>query len=143
MMDKKLNDEEIIQSLRQCASDEGGCVGCVLKDMHCANCIRRLQAESLNLINRQKAEIERLGKVAGKDFNQWNMLAEKTKQHYADLYEDAKDSIKAEAYKEFVNKLKNSNEFYGSIRAIGNVDKMDCIVNCIDNLLKEMVGEEE
>lgn len=53
------------------------------------------------------------------------------------------EQIKAEAYKEFVNRLKNSNEFYNRIRAIGNVDKMDSVVNCVDNLLKEMVGDEE
>lgn len=49
------------------------------------------------------------------------------------------EQIKAEAYKEFVDRLKNSNEFYNSIRAIGNVDQADCVVNCIDNLLKEML----
>ena len=127
-MDKKLTDEEIIQSLGQCASDDGGCVGCVLKDMHCANCIRRLQAESLALIKRQATEIEKLQE-------EFLLIFEKMESEY-----DAK--IKAEAYKEFVNKLKNSNEFYDSIRAIGNVDKMDRVVNCIDNLLKEMEGNE-
>lgn len=50
---------------------------------------------------------------------------------------------KKEAYKEFVNRLKNSNEFYNCIRAIGSVDKMNSVINCIDALLKEMVGEEE
>ena len=51
------------------------------------------------------------------------------------------EQIKAEAYKEFAERLKTSNEFYDSIRVIGNIDKMDSVVNCIDNLLKEMVGE--
>jgi len=125
MMDKKLNDEEIIQSLRQCASDEGGCVGCVLKDMHCANCIRRLQAESLNLINRQKAEIEKLQE-------EFLLIFEKMESEY-----DAK--IKAEACKEFADKLKEKR--WNAECRVGYVQVVD--VGDIDEVLKEMVGEEE
>ena len=85
----------------------------------------------------QMAEIERLQSANDEKFRQWDMLAEKTKQHYTNLYEEAKDILKAKAYKEFVEKLKNKwfDEHYDS----PDVDFDDFI----DNLLKEMVGEEE
>ena len=69
----------------------------------------------------------------------------KALRNYADLYEEAKDILKAEAYKEFAKKLKEE------IRLEDDCDYncRECCYECndyviaIDNLLKEMVGEEE
>lgn len=122
MSDKKLTDEEIIKRLERCVKRGN----------------RNYDTDIvLDLINRQKSEIERLKSANDEKFRQWDMLAEKTKQHYADLYNEAKDILKAEAYKEFAEKLKNKwfDERYYS----PDVDFDDFI----DNLLKEMVGEEE
>ena len=149
MTDKKLTDEEIKSALEQCASDDEGCFRCVLQDMHCANCICRLQAESLNLINRQKAEIEKLKSKYGKLCE----YAEKKELELAEInadiswFREAKISrlapaikeIKAEAYKEFAEKLKVA----AISCSIGGRYYKIFTIRDIDNFLKEMVGEDE
>lgn len=124
-----MTDEQIIKAVGVCKT--GACRGCPYHVLGTAGCISILMKDVLDLINRQKAEIERLEK----ELTEYKLRLK--------MSECTVDEIKAEAYKEFVNRLKNSNEFYNRIRAIGNVDKMDSVVNCVDNLLKEMVGEEE
>lgn len=127
MTNKKFTDEEIIKNLK-----------------FCEDCSANINIDIIDLIDRQKLEIERLKSANDEKFRQWDMLAEKTKQHYADLYEEAKDILKAEAVKEFAEKLK---EKIGDCHIVsdGEYCGFDCgdIHKCIDNLLKEMVGEEE
>ena len=96
--------------------------------------------ETIDLINQQRAEIERLNSVNDEKFRQWDMLAEKTKQHYADLYEESRDILKVEAYKEFAERLKEK-----SFQSFGNYGiTRDVVEVCdIDNLEKEMVSEEK
>ena len=80
MTDKKLTDEEIIKRLERCVNRGN----------------RNYDTDIvLDLINRQKAEIESLKSANDEKFRQWDMLAEKTKQHYADSYNEAKDILKA------------------------------------------------
>ena len=69
MPDKKLTDNEIVKAL-ECCMDEMGCKkGCPCfdpksKSSHCtAVGDNGLETLALNLINRQKAEIERLEKI--------------------------------------------------------------------------------
>lgn len=141
MTDKKLTDEEIIEVLMEdliaatnrysAHLENGGRI-----DENQEQYIEML-TETINLINRQKAEIERLKSANDEKFRQWNMLAEKTKQHYADLYNEAKDILKVEAYKEFAERLKK--EWFCNGYDSPDVDFDDFIVN----LLKEMVGEGE
>lgn len=131
MTDKKLTDEEIIKAL-ECHINAEDCVGCEMFG-RCDEII--LTKLVLDLINRQKGEIETLKSANNEKFRQWDMLAEKTKQHYADLYNEAKDILKAEAYKEFAERLKKetlSDRGYDILQQ-----------GTIDNILKEMVGEEE
>ena len=101
-------------------------------DECCAELYEALQTV-FALINQQQAEIERLNSVNDEKFRQWDMLTEKTKQHYADLYEEARDILKVEAYKEFASRLK-----CGVPQATGVIRCSD-----VDNRVKEMVGEEE
>nr|DAV14554.1 MAG TPA: hypothetical protein [Caudoviricetes sp.] len=104
----------------------------------------------------QKAEIERLKSANDKKFRQWDMLAEKSKQHYADLYSEAKDILKAEAYKEFAERLKeqflnlqyNAKTNRKTVKIEELKEQMNWLLHTVaietlDNLLKEMVGEEE
>lgn len=93
---KKLTDEKVIKGLNELSQYTG------LKIQ-----IAQTLKEAIDLIKRQKSEIERLKSANDEKFRQWDMLAEKTKQHYADLYNEAKDILKAEAYKEFAEELKN------------------------------------
>lgn len=59
----KLTDSEIVKALELCFTDNfGDCEGCPLKDKRddLFSCMRTKQEFTLDLINRQKAEIERL-----------------------------------------------------------------------------------
>ena len=96
MSDKKLTDEEIIKRLERCAKRGN----------------RNYDTDIvLDIINHQNAEIERLESANDEKFRQWDMLTEKTKPHYADLYNEAKDILKSKAYKEFAEKLKEKIGF--------------------------------
>lgn len=135
-----MTDNEIIKAL-ECCTDESyeNCSECPYST-DTLSCKRlKLLEDSLDLINRQKAEIERLKSANDEKFRQWDMLAEKTKQHYANLYEEAKDILKAEAYKEFAERLNEKAQIADCF------DSYNMVVGTyfIDSLLKEMVGEEE
>lgn len=138
-----MTDNEIIKALECCIEDED-CSHCPsIKEMpYCSNDI---MVGALNLIKRQQAEIERLNSVTDEKFNQWNMLAEKTKQRYADLYNEAKDILKAEAIKEFAEKLKNKIKTecnpYG--KPTFDYDTSLAIMRYIDNLVKEIMVNNE
>ena len=120
MRDNKLTDEEIIKRLEWCVKRGN----------------RNYDTDIvLDLINRQKAEIEELKEKFTLDF-------EKMESEY-----DGK--IKAEAYKEFAEKLKNiceeimAQEWNEKTAPISWSYAYAGFLDDIDNLLKEMVGEEE
>lgn len=129
----KFTDEEIMSFLEVIANT-GNC------KWETCNCSQITANAVLDLINRQKAENEGFKLANDEKFRQWDMLAEKTKSHYANLYNEAKDKLKPEAYKEFAEKLKEKS--FKTIRNYGLTK--DVVEVCdIDNLLKEMVGEGE
>jgi hypothetical protein len=149
MTDKKFTDEEIIKAIGNLFKNTDGRYElaiknstkgvCGEKQYYCIpNGVYDLIMRQSSFIDRQKSEIERLESANDEKFRQWDMLAEKAKQHYADLYNEAKDILKAEAYKEFAAKLKEKS--FKTIRNYGIT--RDVVEVCdIDNLLKEMVGE--
>lgn len=143
MTDKNLIDltnEDIISSLEVIATTRN-CNECKIRNCKwgTCNCSQITANAALSLINQQQAEIERLKSVNDEKFRQWDMLAEMTKQHYADLYEEARDILKAESYKEFAERLKEKS--FKTIRNYGLTK--DVVEVCdIDNLIKEMVGDE-
>jgi len=121
MTDKKFTDEEIIRNYEWCigcTSDR--CRECTMDEE--GFCEEELQDLVLDLIKRQKAEIE---KLKGSTIVSNIMESQRIKR-------EAK--AEAEAYKEFAKRLK----IY-SCRLKDGHDMVDTI--CIDNLLKEMVGE--
>lgn len=111
----------------------------VLRDSN--RVVRKAEEE----ITRQQTEIERLELANDEKFSQWDMLAEKTKQHYTDLYNEAKDILKSEAVKEFAERLKNKIKTecnpYG--KPTFDYDTSLAIMRYIDNLVKEMAGNIE
>lgn len=116
MPDEKLTDEEIIKRLERCVKRGN----------------RNYDTDIVfDLINRQKAEIERL-----KGSTIVNNIMEGQR---------IKREAKAEAYKEFAERLKNKIKTecnpYGA--PTFDYDTSIKILNFIDNLVKEMVGEEE
>lgn len=141
MTDKKLTDEEIIEALDLCTQQNGSipCYDCPCWNDDEQECKGIDYSATLDLIKRQKSEIERLKSANDEKFRQWDMLAEKTKTHYANLYNEAKDKLKAEAYKEFAERLKQSTV----MAVMGNKIYAVATSKGVDNLLKEMVGEEE
>ena len=124
MNDKKFTDEEIVKALR-CCVEVRNCGECPVKDEPVSDCLRIACTNAANLIERQKAEIESTkakieicAEVINTALSEEILLA------------------KAEAYKEFAERLKER-------KTQSTMDKRICTNEMIDNLLKEMVGEGE
>ncbi len=131
MSDKKLTDEEIIKRLERCVNRGN----------------RNYDTDIvLDLINRQRAEIERL-KTENKIYIEANQVIGHQRdqrdkeidelQKQIDGLDVRENKIKAEAYKEFAEKLKAAAM---SCLMGGKYYKI-ITTRCIDTLLKEMVGE--
>ena len=126
MTDKKLSDNEIIKALE--CHIKGRCHSCPngkeeIQLLH-KPCSRMIAEYALSLINRQKAEIERL----------------KAEQEMADGYAEAlEERAKADAIKELAERLKEC-KYQSSDWSHGEhpyvVEESD-----IDNLVKEMAGD--
>ena len=118
-----MTDKEIIKALECCSMGSyPACRDCPYHDDYVnRGCINKRNADIKDLINRQKAEIKRLRK--------------ETSQTIESIRKLAKDTIrdtKSEAIKEFAEKLKEKRDG-GTYPYV--------LVNVIDNLVKEMVGE--
>ena len=136
MTNKEFTDEEITKAV-ECCSDP--CAICDECPLYCvgANCPSfELHRYALDLINRQKAEIERLKECPKCVYEYDDEVMEYCVQGPCPNFKTV-EQIKAEAYKEFAERLKNKwfDERYDS----PDVDFDDFI----DNLLKERVGKEE
>lgn len=123
---KEFTDEEIIKAVECCSEP---CYVCDECPLYCVgvNCSSfELHRYALDLINRQKSEIDRLKECE-------NLL--KAEKH---------SLIKTEAVKEFANRLKNKIKTecnpYG--KPTFDYDTSLAIMHYIDNLVKEMVGDD-
>lgn len=132
----KISDDEIISSLKVISTTRN-CDECKIRNCKWGdcNCSQIAANAALDLINRQNAEIKRLNLANDEKFHQWDILAEKTKQHYADLYNEAKDILKSEAYKKFAARLKS----YLLLNKKGEMSVVS--FENVDSLLKEMIDE--
>lgn len=144
MTDKKFTDEEIIRALELCSKSLSikTCQKCPFYLR--TNCVSALKLNAIDLINRQKAEIERL-KQKNKKFKVANRCITLQRdrrdkeinelQKQIDGLDVHENKIKAEACKEFAEALSNKAEpdenHHWWVRLLD-----------IDNLLKEMVGDE-
>ena len=132
-----MTDAEIIKAL-ECHTGVykgAGCVHCAFTIYGC-DCLKTLNRASLDLINRQKAEIERLKAECGNQSTLWS-------QHYESIYETSKETIKSEAIKEFAERLK---DYYIKNRIYDRPDahtKIAFLFGVIKNLVKEMAGDTE
>ncbi len=131
-----MTDKEIIKALECCSKNPLNCRECGYKGRcNRIDCYDYLKRDAFDLINRQKVEIERLQKEVNLVSALFQDLQERT------------DEIKAEAYKEFAEKIKKSikeNVDEAWHRDDGNgIYDAEYVLDDIDNLLKEMVGEEE
>lgn len=119
--ENRMTDDEIIKTFECCIKDVN-CEKCPAKDEDCF--INRPQI-ALDLINRQKAEIEEL-KIENKSLRS---AANCYKLHY--------NEARTEAYKEFAERLKDGAQMADCF------DSYNMVVGThfINNLLKEMIGE--
>jgi hypothetical protein len=130
MTDNKFTDAEIIKALECCINDDDDLFACVNKACPFMDyktgkrygCTYYMLKAVLSLINRQKAEIERLQAIVDSFTDIGKLYSE----------------IKAEAIKEFAERLKA--EFLGDEQIV-NIAWANAI-NHIDNLVKEMVGDD-
>lgn len=124
MTDHKFTDEEIVKAL-ECCCKEGGekgdwCSRCVFWDKECATLLPK---NALDLINRQKEELDDLREIVFTDRS------------------EAIKKLKAEAIKEFAERLKE-RAYTSSDWSHGEHPQ---VVECddIDDLLEEMTGEKQ
>lgn len=122
MTDKKFTDEEIIKGLKELVQYTG------LQEKY----TQKLDA-ALDLIIYQKVEIEKLNKKV-EELSE--VLSDTIRIRYAEA--------KSEAIKEFAEKLKEKISDC-HIVSDGEYCGFDCgdVHECINNILKEIVGEEE
>ena len=121
-----MSDNEIIKALECCIKEQcSNCCNC--GNWHEQwNCMTEIMKKALDLINRQKAEIERLKKD-----NEYILMQHKFQRRPSgDCWNDVIEKAKAEAVKEFAERLKELMQYEAVI--------YDCH---IDNLVKEMAEE--
>ena len=122
MTDKKFTQKEVIKALECCGFTED-CSGCPFyTDM---GCDENIHTNALDLINRQKAEIERLKETP--------------------ISQDTIDGFKADVIKEFVERFKKKAkvEIYCD-NTLPSSRETYCIEeDGIDNIVKEMTEVEK
>ena len=122
-MERKFTDDEIVKALKMCNynayCDNCPCVG------ECWN----VNKYAIDIINRQKAEIERLNKIRAE--------LSKEIENFSDIGKMYSE-IKAEAIKEFADRLKE--KLHLNRMVIGYNGAFIEAVH-IDSLVKEMTGE--
>lgn len=143
MSDKKFTDEEIKSSLEVIATTQN-CNECKIRNCKwgTCNCSQITANAALDLINRQRAEIERLKECPKCVYEYDGEVTEYCVQGPCPNFKTV-EQIKTEAYKEFAEKLE---EKLCDCRTVsdGEYCGFDCgdTHECIDDLLEEMVGEE-
>ena len=132
-----MTDNEIIKALECLRGNAFDCGECPYCSCYPAPCEQQVAKDALSLINRQKEEIERL----------------KNRDLQVEVSEKLEREIKAEAVKEFAERLKEQdgydNHVFDDCASIlvpkeylkGRDEKIKEVWTTIDNLVKEMVGE--
>ncbi len=145
MPDKKLTDNEIVKALECClANTNDNCSVCHFSGSN-QSCIDVLIQYALDLINRLQARVEKCEKVeyfADKTIATLQAENEKLKENlnielenFATEYDN---KIKAEAYKEFAEKLcEDWQEGEDEVRCVINIPRW------IMHTYEEMVGDAE
>ena len=121
-MERKFTDDEIIKALECCR--EKDCGDCPMIEYPQTICQWDAFDLAIDLINRKKAEIERLEKTLTEQF---------------DSYESIRKRAKTEAIKEFAERVK---EGYAPSGDFGDPFVLTVTAKWIDNLIKEMTGED-
>ena len=152
-IEQPMTDNDIIKALECCMLNKK-CEECPLCRTLREPCRVVLARGAFNLINRQKAEIERLQKENSENFNKWLIFKKRIQERYAELYEEAKGVVRAEAIKELAIRFNEMvTEIYNK-HIFGYFDlddsEKEAVMNfsgditfVFDNLVKEMTEEQE
>ena len=119
-----MTDNKIVKALEYCFGNI--VVDCCKCAYHKCDCVDGMIKDALDLINRQKAEIEKWKKNCDELYEQ---MSERQKLE-VDI---ARRMGKAEAIKEFAERLKDMSERFWEENFVSE--------ETIDNLVKEMVGD--
>ena len=153
-----MNDEQIIKAVDVCKT--GACRGCPYHVLGTAGCISILMKDVFGLINRQKAEVERLREENRILSHDADTAFQEGLNENRDLFKkEVEPGIKAEAYKEFAERLKKP---ISKCRLTAITEKETCppgselwefwnaqeveaelMLKSIDRVEKELTGEEE
>ena len=130
----KMTNEQIIKALCKHIDNKANCTDCSYfgKRTETGSCLVSLFSDVYNLINRQKAEIERLQKYYDKMEGEIYSLREDQAE-----VKFFRQEIEAETIKKFVERLKNNS--YPFPCAIGVEHAVT--IRAINDLVKEMVGD--
>ena len=125
----KMTDEEIIKALECCADEDMGCEVCPYWAKGCT-----VEKDTIDLINRQQAEIERL-----KEENKFHRKTiTENAQRALEVTIEEVENAKAEAIKDFAERLKDVPSLI-----IAGQKHYVIVESYFDNLVKEMVGEND
>ena len=145
-MTEKLTPEEIKKALECCTPTNESCLNCPLINISVPECAGILYKETLDLINRQQAEIETMLKDLQFRTNQvieqeaeierltinMNAFGLGMKQE-----KERADTIRSEAIKEFAERLKEHLKGNGGLYCVTTMNAK------IDILVKEMAGDDK
>lgn len=127
-----MTDKEIIKALESLAAYD--CTRCLDLGHDCfgEDCDKAIAENALDLINRQQAQIDRLMEECGNQSVLWQ-------RHFDNIFESAKRTTKAEAIKEFAERLTHDLV----INNEENTDYFDFAytLETIDAIKEEMTGE--
>ncbi len=117
-----MTDEQIIKAVDVCRNPDT-CRGCPYHELYTAGCVAILMEDVFDLINRQKAEIERL--------KNRNAFLENEYKNQGELFWERVKIKQSEAIKEFAERVKEEINFPMAVWKV------------FDNLVKEMTEETE
>ena len=86
-----------------------------------------------NIIKQQQAEIEKFEEENNRNFNKWLILDKRTKERYAELYNEAIGVAKAEAVKELIKRFKDMHSHNTT-----SVVSLVTVFDELNSLAKEM-----
>lgn len=139
-----MTDDEIIKALECCDfTDIKACEECPL--YHTFDCSFVIIDKTLDLVNRQKAEIRFNDYPVKTLIDNNNMMCSKSSEDYDKWFFNLSKDISYQAIKEFADRLKNEMRLEDDCQ----YDCMGCLYTCkeyvpmIDNLVKEMTEVQE
>ena len=128
-----MTDEQIIKAVGICRTQDS-CRGCPYHELDIAGCVFELMKDVFDLINRQKAEIEKLKRGVTFTFT-----IEDFESIKETIISNIHNKIKSEAIKEFAERLKR----YSFVDNLSLNGKETVYVADIDNIIKEMTEVQE